>query len=142
MNLNIPVRAIMTSQVHTIEVNQHLAEAERIIKKHKIRHLPVVEKGKIVGMLSLTDLLRVSFADAVTGNEFNPEVYDLFTIDQLMSRQLLTLRPEDTVKIAGEIFVKNQVHALPVVDDSGKVVGILTTTDLIKFLLLQDSDRR
>ncbi len=136
MNLNIPVSDIMTRQVLTIDVKNHLSEAERQMKKHKIRHMPVVKNGKIVGMLSLTDLLRISFADAVTESDFNPEVYDMFTIDQLMTRQVTSLKPDDTLRTAAELFVNHQFHALPVVNAQGEPIGIVTTTDLIKMMLI------
>lgn len=135
MNLDTPVSQIMTQQLLTVDVQKHPAEVEKQMKKHKIRHMPVVKNGKIVGMLSLTDLLRISFADAVTESDFNPEVYDMFTIDQLMNRQVTALRPEDTIRTAAELFVNHQFHALPVVNQNGEPVGIVTTTDLIKLLL-------
>lgn len=135
MNLNTPVSEIMTRQVLTIDAKKHLSEAEKLMKKHKIRHMPVVRNGKIIGMLSLTDLLRISFADAVTESDFNPEVYDMFTIDQLMNKQVISLRPDDTIRDAAEIFVNHQFHALPVVNEQGEPVGIVTTTDLIKLIL-------
>lgn len=135
MNLDTPVTEIMTRQVLTIDVKKHPAEAEKLMKKHKIRHIPVVKTGKIAGMLSLTDLLRISFADAVTEDDFSPEVYDMFTIDQLMTRNVTALRPQDTIRTAAELFVKNPIHALPVVNDAGEPIGIVTTTDLIKLML-------
>ncbi|GCD77974.1 membrane protein [Thermaurantimonas aggregans] len=135
MNLDIPITEIMTKQVLTIDVKKHPADAEKLMKKHKIRHVPVVKAGKIVGMLSLTDLLRISFADAVTEDDFSPEVYDMFTIDQLMNRHVKALSPADTVRTAAELFVNNPIHALPVVNDAGEPIGIVTTTDLIKLML-------
>ncbi|MFN4298796.1 MAG: HPP family protein [Thermaurantimonas sp.] len=135
MNLDAPITQIMTSQVLTIDVKKHPADAEKLMKKHKIRHVPVVKNGKIVGMLSLTDLLRVSFADAVTDDDYSPEVYNMFTIDQLMNNHVKALRPEDTIRTAAEIFLSNQIHALPVVNDAGEPIGIVTTTDLIRLML-------
>ena len=89
-------------------------------------------------MLSYTDLLRISFADAIDENEDNVEtvIYNMFTIEQVMAKNLTTVSSTTLIKEVAEILSKKEFHALPVVDNT-KLVGIVTTTDLINYLLEQ-----
>lgn len=100
--------------------------------------MPVVNGNKILGMLSYTDLLRISFADAVDDDEMDVDVtvYNMFTIEQVMTRNLVTISPDSSIKEVAEILAVKEFHALPVVEDE-LLVGIVTTTDLIKYLLKQ-----
>src|SRR5690606_39188867 len=115
-----------------------LETAERIFKSKKIRHIPVVSGEKIIGMLSYTDVLRISFADAVDEDEENVDtvVYNMFTIEQVMARNLTSVSSTTTIREVAEILAKKEFHALPVVENN-KLVGIVTTTDLINYLLEQ-----
>ncbi len=89
-------------------------------------------------MLSYTDLLRISFADAIDEEEQDVDtvVYNMFTIEQVMAKNLVTVSPTNTIKEVSEILSKREFHALPVVEE-GNLVGIVTTTDLIYYLLEQ-----
>jgi len=138
MNKKTLVSAIMTRDVITLNLSDNLEKAERLFKTKKIRHIPVVKGKKIIGMLSYTDLLRISFADAVYDDEefVDSVVYNMFTIDQVMAKNLISVPSTATVKEVAEILSRKEFHALPVVDD-GDLAGIVTTTDLINFLLEQ-----
>lgn len=134
----VPVSNIMTKNLVKLNLGDSLTKAESLFKKHKIRHIPVVEGKKIVGMLSYTDLLRISFADATddSGSEVETTVYDMFSIEQVMTSQIVSLDINSLVKDAAEVFTKAEFHALPVLQDEA-LVGIVTTTDVIKYLLKQ-----
>ncbi|MEM6517347.1 MAG: CBS domain-containing protein [Bacteroidota bacterium] len=138
MKKRTPVSAIMSTEIITLNTSDNLETAEALFKKNNIRHIPVVSGSKIVGMISYTDLLRISFADAVDENQENIDstVYDMFTIKQVMTKNLVTVKSDDTIKDVAEILSKKEFHALPVIDN-GDLVGIVTTTDLINFLLDQ-----
>lgn len=133
-----PVSKIMTSHVITLNQTDDLETAEMLFKKNNIRHIPVVNGTKIIGMLSLTDLLRISFADAVDESEEHVDtiVYNMFTIEQVMAKKLVSVTSTTSIKDVAEILSKKEFHALPVIDDN-KLVGIVTTTDLINYLLEQ-----
>lgn len=128
----------MTKEVITLNKADNLDTAEILFKKNKIRHIPVVDQKEIIGMLSYTDLLRISFADAVDEYEQDVDtiVYNMFTIEQVMAKNLISVNPSTSIKEVAEILSKREFHALPVVDNN-KLVGIVTTTDLINFLLEQ-----
>lgn len=134
----VPVSTIMTKDIITLDSTDKLDTAERIFKKHNIRHIPVIEGEKIIGMLSLTDLLRISFVDSAFSDESEVEtiVYNMFTIPQVMAKNLKSVSQNTTIKEVAEILAEKEFHALPVVEND-KLVGIVTTTDLIIYLLDQ-----
>lgn len=136
MKSNVPVSQIMTRNILRLSLSDNLSTAESLMKKNHIRHLPVVENEKIVGMVSLNDLLRISFADAVDadGEEVETSVYDMFTIEQVMTRKVEWISSRTTVAEAAALFLEYEFHALPVVDEDC-LTGIVTTTDVIKFFL-------
>ncbi len=134
----IPVSTIMTTNLISLNVTDGLDKAEQLFKKNGIRHIPVINGDEIIGMLSLTDLLRISFADGAYEDEENVEtiVYNMFSIQQVMAKNLKSVSPDTTIKEVAEILATKEFHALPVVENE-KLVGIVTTTDLIEYLLEQ-----
>ncbi|TPN82986.1 CBS domain-containing protein [Aquimarina algicola] len=138
MKKRTPISSIMTKNVITLTLKDSLETAEELFKKNNIRHIPVIDGANIVGMLSFTDLLRISFADGVYSDEQDIEtvVYNMFTIGQVMAKNLISVNSNTTIKEVAEMLSEKEFHALPVVDDE-KLVGIVTTTDLINYLLEQ-----
>jgi predicted transcriptional regulator len=126
----------MTKNVIKLKLSDDLTKAEELFKKNKIRHIPVVSGNKILGMLSYTDLLRISFVDAVDDDAeiVDTTVYNMFTVEQVMAKKVITISPDTTIREAAEILSKNEFHALPVCEGD-LLVGIITTTDLIKYLI-------
>jgi len=133
-----PIRNIMTPHPIVLILNDGLEKAEILFKEHKMRHLPVVQGEKIVGIISMTDLARISFVDSYDPNDFSLDtsVYELLTLEQIMVCNPKCIHPNDTVKDTAEHFLSAEYHALPVVEND-KLVGIVTTTDLLKYLLDQ-----
>ena len=131
-----PISKIMSTNIIALNRDDDLETAERLFKRHKIRHIPVVAEQVIIGILSYTDLLRISFADAVDedDDEVDSMVYNMFSIEQVMAKNLVSVPSTSSIKEVAEILSKKEFHALPVVDD-GRLVGIVTTTDLINYLL-------
>lgn len=137
MRQRVPVSQIMSKELVTLTPDQSLYEAERLFKKHHIRHIPVVEGDKLIGIVSYSDLLRISFADMTDGEEeVTSVVYDMYTIPQIMAKTPLTVTADTSIKEVAEILAAQSFHSIPVVDN-GKLVGLVTTTDLIKYLLEQ-----
>lgn len=132
-----PVSEIMSKNIIAITRSDDLARAEMLFKKHKIRHIPVVTGESIIGMLSYADLLKISYPNT-TNDEHNIEaiVYNSFTIEQVMTKDVLCIDSNTTIQEATEILVKREFHALPVVEES-ILVGIVTSTDLLNYFLKQ-----
>nr|WP_294935782.1 CBS domain-containing protein [uncultured Flavobacterium sp.] len=138
MKYKVPVSTIMTQNVVKLNLTDDLTKAESLFKRHKIRHIPVVNGNILLGILSYTDLLRISFVDAVDEEDevIDVTVYNMFTIEQVMTKKLVTITPETTIKETAEILATKEFHALPVCQGD-LLVGIVTTTDLIKYLIDQ-----
>jgi acetoin utilization protein AcuB len=108
-----------------------------LFKRHKIKHIPVVSGETVIGMLSYSDLLKISYAD-VSEDEHNVNsiVFNMFTIEQVMVKDVVTISSDTSIKEATEILAKREFHALPVVDE-GTLIGIVTTTDLLNYFINQ-----
>ncbi|MFN3941003.1 MAG: CBS domain-containing protein [Chitinophagales bacterium] len=128
------VRDIMTSNVITIEETVDLYAAQQLFRRNHIRHVPVVLNGYITGILSRTDINRLSFGAIIEEEaEADAGILNMLTIPQVMSRKPVTVHPDISVKEVADIFVQSEFHALPVVENDA-VVGIVTTTDVIRYL--------
>jgi CBS domain-containing protein len=112
------VRHIMALNPIVLYLADGLSQAEKLFKKHRVRHLPVVSGAKIVGMLSMTDLARISFVDSYDPHDFtiDTSVYSLFTLEQIMVRNPRCIPDSATIKEVAEIFLDADFHALPAVD--------------------------
>lgn len=137
MKRRTPVSEIMTKDIIALDRSDDLERAEMLFKRYNIRHIPVVNEESIIGMLSYTDLLKISFADlAEDDHNVNTVVYNMFSIEQVMTKNLVCVTSNTTIREVAEILAQNEFHALPVVDND-TLVGIVTTTDLINYLLKQ-----
>lgn len=134
MKKRIPISEVMSTNIVTVHEKQSLHEVAQLINEKSIRHVPVMSGNKIVGMLSKTDLDKISFVNTVDGEQLTTLMYDVLTIAQVMTRDVLTIEHKDTIYDAALMLSENEFHALPVLDED-KLVGIVTTTDLVKFLL-------
>lgn len=131
----VPVSKIMTRNVVKLNVHDSLTKAEQLFKKHRIRHIPVVSGSKVVGIISYTDLLKIAVAD-YTDDDLSvvTTTYNMFSLEQVMTKDVATVLSYTSIKEVAEIFVSNDFRALPVLYED-KLVGIVTTTDIIKYLL-------
>jgi CBS domain-containing protein len=128
----------MSRNVVVLHLRDGLSQAERLFKLHNIRHLPVMKGDKLIGMLSLTDLQRLSFADnfeAVNPNEAGVDraLYNMIGIAQVMTQQVESVQISQSIPEVAAILAKREFHALPVLEGDN-LVGIVTTTDLIRLL--------
>ncbi len=96
----------MATEPIVLHLNDGLGEAEKLFKKNRVRHLPVVSGAKIVGILSMTDLARISFVDSYDPHDFtiDTSVYSLFTLEQIMVRKPTCIPDKATIKEVAEIF--------------------------------------
>lgn len=136
MKKRTPVSHIMSTDILSVNITQSLREVDNVIKNQHIRHVPVVSGDQIIGMLSKTDLQKISFVNTVDGDGLSMAMYDNLSIEQVMTKEVMTVEKDDTILDVATILSKNEFHALPVTD-SGKLVGIVTTTDLVKYLIDQ-----
>lgn len=129
-----PVTHIMSGNVRTVSPNQSLAEVRELMEKYNIRHLPVVTGQKLVGIISRTDIMRASWGVSRQEERENREMLQGISVAEAMSPEPLTITPHTLIREAAETLAELDLSALPVVEDT-ELVGIVTTTDLIRFLL-------
>ncbi len=129
------VSEIMTREVVTLFEEDNLERVNREFGRLRFRHLPVVDDGKVVGMLSQRDLLRATLA----GIEINPvnlareaRVLQETFVRDLMRTDVVTARPHEAVREAAQRMIASRCGALPVVDDQGMLLGIVTEHDIVR----------
>lgn len=136
MNLNEPVSNIMIKNIIAVKRGETLERAEMLFNTHRIKHIPVVSSDVVVGMLSFTDLLKVSIPEIQDKHNLKSVVSNAFTIDQAMSKTITSVSSNTSIKEVATILAEREFHALPVVDD-GVLTGIVTTTDLLNYYIKQ-----
>lgn len=123
------VRDIMTTNVVTIPGSTSITDAKRIMEAHRFRRLPVVDKGRLVGIVTEHRLESVSPSKATSLTVWELSyLLDKTPIKEIMERDVVTVSPDMTVEESLNTAQTNKVGALVVVED-GKVVGIVTTND-------------
>jgi CBS domain-containing protein len=131
---NRSVSFVMTADnILTVDATDSLERVKHIMHGHPIHHVPVLERGKLVGIISTSDLLR----HASGGAEDSAFDEDMKAKD-VMETSLVTLRPRDPLLKAARLLAKEQFSSLPVVDDEGELIGILTIRDLLRYMIQQD----
>jgi len=123
------VRDVMTTNVVTVPSSTSIYDARNIMKAHKFRRLPVVDKGKLVGLVTDHSLDQVSPSKATSLSVWELNyLLAKTTLKDVMIKNIVSVIPDMTVEEAVVIAQTNKVGSLPVVED-GKVVGIVTTND-------------
>jgi len=130
------VKNWMSKNVITVDEKDSMEDAMKNLKKHDIRMLPVMKKGKLVGIITDRDLKKASASDATT-LEVHELLYLLTKIQvkEIMTRDVITVPPDYTVEETAQVLQKNRISGAPVVDDSGQLVGTITQTDLFRVLI-------
>lgn len=121
----------MTRDPVAVSPGQSLAEALRLTREHRIRHLPVVEGGELVGIVSDRDIrLAMPSPLAAAGPESTALVSGT-PVSAIMAREVITIGPWDAVENAARLLHRHRIGALPVVDAHGRLLGILSETDVL-----------
>jgi acetoin utilization protein AcuB len=126
------VQDIMQAELITITPETALPEALRLVQRRGVRHLPVVENGNLVGIVSDRDLKRAmpSAATSLSAQELN-YLLDRVKVGEFMTRGVITIAPMFPVEEAARIMVTEKISALPVTE-GGRLVGIVTETDVLR----------
>ena len=139
MKQNESIKKIMSTELITATPLTKFSDVKKMMEAGAIHHVPVVEGKKIVGILSRTDILNASFSNVLTYNQAEAEqmLDHSVKIADIMTKNPITLKDSDTVKHAVELLTRNSFNSLPVVDSDAQLVGILTTKDMLYYLLDQ-----
>ena len=128
------VETIMTRKVMTLSRDQTLREALELFRQNRIRHAPILEDDRIVGLLTDGDLRRAqpSLLSGVRQEEFD-RVLDETPVSRIMTRDPVTTTPDTSVKAVVKLLLSERYGALPVVE-ADRLVGIITNVDLLRAL--------
>jgi len=133
-----PISHLMSRNMITAHHGDPLSKVRALVREHGVHHIPVVNGDQLVGIISWSDILRVSFGDAFQTDErtVDATLDHTLTLEQVMQKKPVTLPETSTVREAAEILAGGSFHSIPIVSGT-KLVGIVTSTDLIKYLLAQ-----
>ncbi len=130
-----PITKVMSANVITVHRGQPLSEVWDILRENKIHHVPVVDGAKPVGIISATDILRLVYDFDGTDDRMLRTMLDhQFTIDDAMSTALVTANVNSTLHHAADLMSDGSIHSVLVLDDQGELAGIVTSTDIIRFV--------
>lgn len=130
------VKNWMSKTVITLDENDSMLTAMKLLKAHDIRMLPVMKDNKLVGILTDRDIKRASASDATA-----LEIHELiFLISQITAKEIMTKNPitipfDFTVEETAEVLLKNKISGAPVLDEERRIVGAITQTDLFNALI-------
>jgi CBS domain-containing membrane protein len=133
MSGSMQVRELMSTDLVTLTEDETLAHAQGCMARGRIRHLPVVRDGKLVGLLTHRDLLAASFSIfAEVDHGEQRRLFGTVPVVEVMHRDVVTVAPDLPVREAARILLKNKYGCLPVVGPAGELVGILTEADFLR----------
>ena len=126
----------MSKNIITVDENESMHGAMKLLKEHDIRMLPVMKKGKLVGIVTDRDLKKASASDATT-----LEIHELFyllsriKVKDVMAKKVITVPADFTVEETAQVLQENKISGVPVVNIEGQIVGTITKTDLFRVLI-------
>jgi len=129
-----PLEKVMQKEVHRIEKGSRLLEARKMMIHYGIKKLLVVEKNKLVGILTESDVAKALglFRKLAEGKHWDEKMRKIL-VDDVMSSPVITLKPKDTIDECVKLMLENDISGVPVVED-GEIKGIATKTDLVRFI--------
>lgn len=133
MPTRMTVANLMSTDLVTLTEDETLDHAQRCMARGRIRHLPVVRQGRLVGLITHRDLLAASFSifAEVERNE-QRRIFDTIRVDEAMHRDVVTVSPDLKAAQAARILLENKYGCLPVVDAENNLVGIVTEADFLR----------
>ena len=135
--VNTLVSDCMARQPITIDCYASLAQANELMQVNKIRRLPVLQRDKLVGIITLSDVLDAKPSDikqpmnVALLNQFLSNII----VDLAMSREPVTVYQNDTIGHAAELMLDQKIGGLPVIDSTGRLVGMLTESDIFRTIV-------
>jgi len=122
--MNEEVRRIMTKDVVTVSPQQSLKDVSNILAGNRTHHVPVVDEGKLVGLVTTYDLWKHMEKDSKNQH---------LSVKEVMNPNYIKITPKDKVGTAAELFLDNRFHALPVVNLRGELKGVVTSYDVLRY---------
>jgi CBS domain-containing protein len=131
------IKEAMTTAVLTSVKEETLESVKNKLLIHHIHHMPVVSGKKIVGIISLSDIHMMehhfTLFNAKIAEEVNKKVFSTMLASEIMTKKIIKVREDEPLSVAVDLFRENLIHALPVVNEAGHLVGMITPLDLIRY---------
>lgn len=136
MNWSTTVRQLMSPDPVHVDVEAPPSTLHALLEENPFHHLPVLEGGCLIGVVSTVDLARVSLGAWVDTDAEDAWLDAQFRVRDIMTWEPVVVRAGDSLRVAAEKLAEGGFHGLPVLDEADQLVGMLTSTDLIRHLLL------
>jgi len=125
----------MSTEVHSVQQGQPLSAVYQIMKQYGVHHVPVLDCDKLVGLVSFTDMMQLNFnLQGLGSDELSNVIDQQFKTTDIMSKQLTTLDSNQSIRNAVDLLADGGFHSLPVTDQHNHLIGLVTSTDLIRYL--------
>lgn len=136
--MNTPIKNLMTTDVITIRPNDLMMVVKEIFDANSFHHIPVIDENEqLVGIISRHDYNKMLTTFSVFKNSkadiANRKFMMSMLVKDVMTKQVARLHAEDPITVALGIFKENLFHALPIINDDKKVIGMLTTFDMLTY---------
>lgn len=133
---------LMTRDVFFVHPNDTMQRVGELFTAYNIHHIPVIDdESHVVGIVGKGDYLKILHGFTLfktdESMQYNKAILRSLLVSEVMSKQVATLQPEVTVDVAAGYFRENLFHAIPVVDRQKKLVGIVTTFDMLNFAFME-----
>ena len=136
------VSEYMTPDPISVKEDSSILETAELMKKHQVRRFPVLRDEALIGIVTDRDLRSAAPSQVISFDtqerELMPELHSLLagiTVKEVMSREVITIQPEQTIVAAAQLMLKHRMSGIPVTDAAGQLLGILTETDIFKVLV-------
>lgn len=138
---NTRIRDWMTESVISVTSDTPITTAHQIMKKNRIRRLPVVNDGKLIGIVTIGDVREASPSGVTTLSiwELN-YLWSQLKVENVMTRKVYTVNHNEPMINAARIMLESKISGLPVVDDEGRLVGIVTESDVFRMVVKTQTD--
>ena len=135
MNPNTSISDIMTRNLVSVQEDASLYDVIALVRKHHIRHIPVLKGKQITGIISSNDINRLTFGGLFNNQDgIDDTIINMMTVPQVMTSHPTVVQSSQTITEVASILSNGDYHSLPV-EEGGKCVGIVTTTDLLKYMV-------
>jgi CBS domain-containing protein len=133
---DILVKDYMSTTVISVTADTPITQAHQIMKKNNIRRLPVMDNGNLEGMVTIGDVREASPSGATTLSiwELN-YLWSQIKVGNIMSKEVLTVHAHEPIIHAAKLMYDNKVSGLPVLDEVGRVIGVITESDIFRMVI-------
>ena len=138
MDKTINIGQIMTTEVLYLHPEDIMDKVKDIFNKYDFHHLPVVnDNEEVVGIISKTDYFKLQHTFTMfkrkDSKAFNQAIFRSLLVKEVMTDSVVMLQPEESIQVAMGVFRENLFHAIPIVNEQKKLLGILSTYDLLNY---------